>query len=146
MGLAAPHRQARRRSRVQRVPARLHHLLAAIEIPAFVEGTYFDVLASNALARALSPRLRPGQNRLRSLLPDDHLHGPAHLDFDEGVELFASRLGNLLPSGASVAIDEWTHALRRAGALAGTREAPVGGGRVSEEPDAAPVADPGPDA
>lgn len=69
-GLAAPRPQARRRSRVQRVPARLHHLLAAIDVPAFVEGTYFDVLASNELAQALSPRLRPGENRLRSLLLD----------------------------------------------------------------------------
>jgi hypothetical protein len=36
----------------------------------FVEGRSFDVLASNALAVALSPRLRAGENRLRSLLLD----------------------------------------------------------------------------
>jgi hypothetical protein len=35
-----------------------------------VEGRAFDVLASNQLAVALSPRLQPGQNRLRSLLLD----------------------------------------------------------------------------
>lgn len=86
------------------------------------------VLAEDETPHLFSP-IRT-DDRLRALLPDDHLHGPAHLDFDEGVELFASRLGNLLPSGASVAIDEWTHALRRAGALAGSREAPVDGGRV----------------
>jgi hypothetical protein len=35
-----------------------------------VEGRAFDVLASNRLAVALSPRLQPGYNRLRSLLLD----------------------------------------------------------------------------
>jgi MmyB-like transcription regulator ligand binding domain len=41
-----------------------------VKIPAFVEGRAFDVLASNELAVALSPRLQPGYNRLRSLLLD----------------------------------------------------------------------------
>jgi transcriptional regulator with XRE-family HTH domain len=69
-------RRRRSESRPQRVPARLHHLLAAIDVPAFVEGRSFDVLASNPLAIALSPQLRPGENRLRSLLLD-----PAERDF-----------------------------------------------------------------
>jgi hypothetical protein len=41
-----------------------------VQVPAFVEGRAFDVLASNRLAVALSPRLQPGYNRLRSLLLD----------------------------------------------------------------------------
>jgi transcriptional regulator with XRE-family HTH domain len=68
--LARPGPRVRRQRRAERLPDRLHHLLAAIDVPAFVEGRYFDVLASNALAVALSPRLVPGQNRLRSLLLD----------------------------------------------------------------------------
>lgn len=48
----------------------MHELLAHLQIPAFVEGRAFDVLASNAMAVALSPRLQPGRNRLRSLLLD----------------------------------------------------------------------------
>ena len=32
-------------------------------------------------------------------MPADHLHGPVYLDFDEGVELFATQLGGLVPSG-----------------------------------------------
>ena len=52
------------------MPARLHQLLAAVGVPAFVEGRAFDVLAANELAMVLSPRLRPGENRLRSLLLD----------------------------------------------------------------------------
>src|SRR4051794_21382601 len=53
------------------------------------------VLAEDETPHLFSP-IRT-DDRLRALLPDDHLHGPAHLDFDEGVELFASRLAHLLP-------------------------------------------------
>ena len=71
-GLAAPRPRHRPRPRPkpERVPARLHQLLASVQVPAFVEGRAFDVLASNRLAVALSPRLQPGYNRLRSLLLD----------------------------------------------------------------------------
>ncbi|MFD1713763.1 helix-turn-helix transcriptional regulator [Amnibacterium flavum] len=55
---------------VERVPARLHELLAGIGLPAFIEGRAYDVLAANELATALSPRIRPGENRLRSLFLD----------------------------------------------------------------------------
>ncbi|BBA95289.1 putative DNA-binding protein [Actinacidiphila reveromycinica] len=70
LGLAAARPRAARRKRPEHVPARVHHLLAHLDIPAFVEGRAFDVLASNAMAVALSPRLRPGENRLRSLFLD----------------------------------------------------------------------------
>jgi transcriptional regulator with XRE-family HTH domain len=70
LDLAAPPRRTPPRRRVERVPTRLHHLLATVGVPAFVEGRAYDVLASNPLARALSPRLRPGENRLRSLMLD----------------------------------------------------------------------------
>lgn len=66
----------RRPRREEAVPRRLHTLLSSIGVPAFVEGRAYDVLASNDLARALSPRLTPGENRLRSLLLD-----PAERDF-----------------------------------------------------------------
>ncbi|WP_432564472.1 helix-turn-helix domain-containing protein [Kineococcus sp. SYSU DK003] len=69
-------RTAARHRRAERVPARLHDLLAAVGVPAFVESRAFDVLASNPLALALSPRLAPGGNRLRSLFLD-----PAERDF-----------------------------------------------------------------
>ena len=70
LGLAAPRPKSPRRRKPERVPARLHQLLASVQVPAFVEGRAFDVLASNRLAVALSPRLQPGYNRLRSLLLD----------------------------------------------------------------------------
>jgi len=70
LGLGAPRPRPQRRRKPERVPARLHQLLASVQVPAFVEGRAFDVLASNRLAVALSPRLQPGYNRLRSLLLD----------------------------------------------------------------------------
>ncbi|MEU8344748.1 helix-turn-helix transcriptional regulator [Spirillospora sp. NPDC048832] len=70
LGLASPRPRTRRRKRPEHVPARVHQLLAHLQIPAFVEGRAFDVLASNAMAVALSPRLRPGNNRLRSFFLD----------------------------------------------------------------------------
>ena len=70
LGLAAPRQKSQRRRKPERVPPRLHQLLASVQVPAFVEGRAFDVLASNRLAVALSPRLAPGYNRLRSLLLD----------------------------------------------------------------------------
>ncbi len=81
LDLAKPSRRARRSKRVERVPARLHHLLAAVGVPAFIEGRAFDVLASNPLALALSPRLRPGENRLRSLMLDPE-EREFHADWD----------------------------------------------------------------
>ena len=45
-------------------------LLDSLAQPAFIEGRYFDILASNRLARALSPGLAPGGNQLRDMFLD----------------------------------------------------------------------------
>jgi transcriptional regulator with XRE-family HTH domain len=87
LGLARPSRHARPRRRAERVPARLRHLLAALEVPAFIEGRAFDVLASNPLALAFSPRLRPGENRLRSLMLDPE-EREFHADWDAATAEF----------------------------------------------------------
>lgn len=87
LDLAEPSRRARPRTRAERVPARLHSLLAALEVPAFIEGRAFDVLASNPLALALSPRLRPGENRLRSLMLDPEERS-FHADWDAATAEF----------------------------------------------------------
>ncbi len=63
-------------------------------------------------------------------LPADHLHGPVYLDFDEGVELFASQLAGFVPDNAVIAMDEWTNALRREQSILFARGAPADGGRV----------------
>ena len=58
------------RVRREVVPVGIRQLLTVLGLPAFVEGRYFDVLAANALATTLSPRLVVGQNRLRSVFLD----------------------------------------------------------------------------
>ncbi|WP_370963772.1 helix-turn-helix domain-containing protein [Amycolatopsis sp. cg9] len=75
-------RKRRRRRRKETVPPGMVKFLAAVGLPAFVEGRYLDVLAANPLAEAISPRLVAGANRLRdvfldpaerALFPDWHL-------------------------------------------------------------------------
>jgi transcriptional regulator with XRE-family HTH domain len=71
LGLGADKpRRTRRRRRSETVPAGIAKLVATIPLPAFVEGRYFDVLAANGLAAALSPRLVTGGNRLRDVFLD----------------------------------------------------------------------------
>ncbi|MEV4350502.1 helix-turn-helix transcriptional regulator [Actinoplanes sp. NPDC049596] len=70
IGLAAPKPKRRRRPRRETVPAGVRELLGTLNVPAFVEGRYFDVLAANDLAVALSPRMRAGENRLRAVFLD----------------------------------------------------------------------------
>jgi Xaa-Pro aminopeptidase len=69
-------------------------------------------------------------DRFRLDLPDDHVHGPVYLDFDEGVAAFVEQLRALLPSAPVLAFDEWTHAMRRERSLLFTGDLPVDGGRV----------------
>ncbi|MGK3206299.1 helix-turn-helix domain-containing protein [Amycolatopsis sp. MEPSY49] len=65
---AKPRRPRRRRK--ERVPPSTVKFLAALSLPAFVEGRYLDVLAANPLAAAISPRLVAGANRLRDVFLD----------------------------------------------------------------------------
>ncbi len=65
-----PARTRTRASRPETVPASIRQLIAAINLPAFVESRLFDVLAANPRAAALSPSIRPGENRLRSMFLD----------------------------------------------------------------------------
>lgn len=90
-GLAADRPRPVRRRRTERVPPRLHQLLAQLGLPAFVEGRAFDVLASNRLAVALSPRLQPGHNRLRSLLLDPEERA-FHQDWERATAEFVAAL------------------------------------------------------
>jgi len=69
--LAAP-RPARGRARPRQEAVRpgIRELLGSLNLPAFVESRMFDVLAANGLATALSPSIRAGENRLRSVFLD----------------------------------------------------------------------------
>jgi Xaa-Pro aminopeptidase len=86
------------------------------------------VLAEDAVPHLFTP-IR-SDDRLRAGLPEDHVHGPAHLDFDEGVVLFLPKLSELLPAEAVVAYDEWTHSLRRTELFLGPSGAPTDAGRI----------------
>jgi transcriptional regulator with XRE-family HTH domain len=71
LGLAAPkprHRQPRPKR--EQATEGISNLVDVMDLPAFVHGRYFDVLAANGLAAALSPNLLAGQNRLRSVFLD----------------------------------------------------------------------------
>ena len=75
LGLAAAKpRRTRRRPRKETVPSGIVKLLATMPLPAFVEGRYFDVLAANPLATAVSPRFAAGRNRLRDVFLDPAEH------------------------------------------------------------------------
>lgn len=65
-----PALRSHKRPRREAVPESIAFLLSSINLPAFVEGRYFDVLAANPLASAISPRLTAGRNRLRDVLLD----------------------------------------------------------------------------
>jgi transcriptional regulator with XRE-family HTH domain len=69
--LSAAARIAPKRPRREVVPTGIRQLVDALDLPAFVEGRAFDVLAANRLATALSPAIRPGANRLRSMFLDE---------------------------------------------------------------------------
>jgi transcriptional regulator with XRE-family HTH domain len=62
--------QRRRRPKRESVPSSTQQLLDVVGLPAFIEGRYFDVLAANGLAYALSPNLQVGKNRLRAVFLD----------------------------------------------------------------------------
>jgi transcriptional regulator with XRE-family HTH domain len=67
-------RHAPRRPRKETVPSGIRKLLDSLTLPAFLEGRYFDVLAANPLATALSPQLVTGRNRLRDVFLDPAGH------------------------------------------------------------------------
>ncbi|MBK3566952.1 helix-turn-helix domain-containing protein [Streptomyces sp. MBT62] len=69
LGAAQPRRR-RPRPVKETVPEGIAKLLGTLPLPALVEGRYFDVLAANSLATALSPRFAAGSNRLLSLFLD----------------------------------------------------------------------------
>jgi transcriptional regulator with XRE-family HTH domain len=77
-------RPRQRRPRREVVPAGIRQLLDVLELPAFVESRLFDVLAANRLATALSPRIRPGENRLRSMFLDED-ERDLHPDWERSV-------------------------------------------------------------
>jgi transcriptional regulator with XRE-family HTH domain len=71
-----------RRARRQSVPPSTARFVTTLDLPAFVEGRYLDVLAANPMAAALSPRLVVGRNRLRDVFLDE-AEGAMYPDWDK---------------------------------------------------------------
>ena len=84
-------RRRRRRRRKETVPPGALKLLESMVQPAFIEGRYFDILAANALARALSPRLAAGGNQLRDQFLDPGQQS-FHPEWESMTECFVGNL------------------------------------------------------
>ncbi|GGP39499.1 helix-turn-helix domain-containing protein [Saccharothrix coeruleofusca] len=83
-----PRRTPRRR---ETVAPRIVELVHSLTMPAFVGGRYLDVLASNSLARALSPEFETGENLLRAAFLGTE--GRVRFDQREMVAMFRKRVG-----------------------------------------------------
>jgi Xaa-Pro aminopeptidase len=77
-----------------------------------VERPVAVVLADDAVPHLFTPFLADAAGELG--LDDAHMHGPTYLDADEGVDAFARALAELVPSSATVAIDDVTGAMHGA--------------------------------
>jgi transcriptional regulator with XRE-family HTH domain len=84
-------RKRRRRPRREVVPAGALKLLDSLTQPAFIEGRYFDILASNSLAKALSPGFAEGGNQLRDLFLDPAQQA-LHPEWENITECFIANL------------------------------------------------------
>ncbi|MEU3197210.1 MULTISPECIES: helix-turn-helix transcriptional regulator [unclassified Streptomyces] len=95
--LTAPRPRARRRSPRRTVPPATAQLIDSIGLPAFVTDRSLDVIAANALATALAPSIRVGENRLRSFFLDP-AEQALHTDWTDTasrcVAAFRRRLGS----------------------------------------------------
>jgi transcriptional regulator with XRE-family HTH domain len=92
MTLVAEVPQHRRtRPRRQTPPPGVLRLLGSMAQPAFIEDRWFDVLAVNPMATALSPVLAVGGNQLRDLFLDP-AERALHLEWEQVTECFVANL------------------------------------------------------
>ncbi|MEV6412850.1 helix-turn-helix transcriptional regulator [Kribbella sp. NPDC051718] len=87
----APRPRGHRASEEETPPSGALKLLDSLAQPAFIEGRYFDILASNSLARALSPGLAVGGNQLRDLFLDP-AEQALHPDWQDVTECLVANL------------------------------------------------------
>jgi transcriptional regulator with XRE-family HTH domain len=84
-------RQRRRRPRKETPPPGVLKLVESLIQPAFIEDRYFDIVASNSLARALSPGLAVGGNQLRDLFLNP-AEQALHPEWESVTECFVANL------------------------------------------------------
>ena len=80
-----------RRARKQTPPPGALKLLHSLLQPAFIEDRYFDVLATNTMATALSPAITPGGNQLRDLFLDP-AEQALHREWENVTECYVANL------------------------------------------------------
>ncbi|GAA3630796.1 helix-turn-helix transcriptional regulator [Kineosporia mesophila] len=84
----------------EQVPATVMNLVKLLELPAFVTGQHFDVLAANEGARKISPELVPGKNRLRSFfLVESEMS--LYVDWQTTAERFVAVVRDTVGQGAT---------------------------------------------
>jgi transcriptional regulator with XRE-family HTH domain len=84
-------RQRKRRPRKHTPPAGALKLLQSLVQPAFIEDRYFDIVAANPMATALSPGLAAGGNQLRDLFLDP-AEQALHPEWEQVTECFIANL------------------------------------------------------
>jgi transcriptional regulator with XRE-family HTH domain len=84
-------RKRKRRPRKETVPSGARKLLDSLVQPAFIEGRYFDILASNRAAKALSPGLAAGGNQLRDMFLNP-AEQALHPEWESVTECFIANL------------------------------------------------------
>jgi transcriptional regulator with XRE-family HTH domain len=84
----------------EQVPETVKNLVKILDLPAFVAGQYFDVLAANDGARKLSPELVPGSNRLRSFFLVE-AEKDLYADWDTTAERFVAVVRETVGRGAT---------------------------------------------
>jgi transcriptional regulator with XRE-family HTH domain len=78
----------------ERVAEEIADLIDDLDVPTFIQGRFMDVLASNPLARALSPQYVPGTNLLRAVFLDPR-DRELHQDWDRATEEAVAGLRSL---------------------------------------------------
>lgn len=96
LGAGEPRRR-RRRPRKEVVAPGITKLVTTLPLPAFVESRYLDILAANALATALSPRIAPGANRLRDVFLDP-AEQALHPDWEKATAVMVAGFRNSVGS------------------------------------------------
>ena len=84
-------RHRRPRTRRQTPPPGILQLLDSLAQPAIIEDRWFDVLAVNRTATALSPAFAVGRNQLLDLFLDPTVRS-MHLDWEQVTECFVANL------------------------------------------------------
>lgn len=95
----------------ERIPHGVDTLVDQLGVPALVVGRCLDCLASNVLARALSPNFAPGRNLLRQLFLDP-AERQLHVDWDDATAGVVGGLRQVAGAEADPRLDAIVDELR----------------------------------